>query len=507
MLPLLLRVDTRAAAYDVIVTLEARLDPDQLLGELINKIVCFEWDNNEDETKYMETTALFVIYIELFGKSLEKLKRPKEWMLYLPFLTNFLKRTLDFIEPILIEKSCLSHRERPSSGWDQIILLVVEITLEFTHFVHAVTVHQSPMEFPVTSTDIGSESGDAKRRYLGYFLLNSVFEKVILNFDVQLSKSYYENQHPKYNVNRPNTYNENATHNEYTSRIIQQCIELSTLYGYTYERMLQLLNNINENQAFNFLSAEDEAYENDKQMINQKLYPLTYEGIASLLSLSLYDTKDKKLDALALAKDYIGVTMNLMLRPSEMINHVDKGVFVLLYFSDNIDVMVTMDDIEKDIHGPLGNESFFPVSRILQIISTVASVCPDPSIRFLSYQLTQKFLNFGEEETRIFFLQELLDRCPFPTMKTAAIGLLKGQIDQSFNSEGLKLFKSPMITQMFIPVIFQVNPIWFTKPSEFWNDYNHILQSLNFYYYLLLKDKQYNWVRKRGRSNVCNIIY
>lgn len=185
-----------------------------------------------------------------------------------------------------------------------------------------------------------------------------------------------------------------------------------------------------------------------------------------------------------------------------MINHVDKGLFVLLYFSDNIDVRVTMDDIEKDIHGPLGNEFDFPVSRILQIISTVASICPDSSIRFLSYQLTQKFLNFGEEETRIFFLQELLDRCPFPTMKTAAIGLLKDQIDRSFNSQGMKLFKSPMIIQMFIPVIFQVNPIWFTKPSEFWNDYNHIMQSLNFYYYLLLKDRQYNWVREREEDPV-----
>ncbi|KAG1465286.1 hypothetical protein G6F56_004919 [Rhizopus delemar] len=255
MLPLLLKVDTRAAAYDVIVTLEVRLDPDQLLGELINKIVCFEWNSEKDETKCMETAMLFVIYIELFGKSLEKLKRSKEWMLYLPFLTNFLKRTLDFIEPILIEKSCLSHRERPSSGWDQMILLIVEITLEFAHFVHAVTVQQSPMEFPVTSTDIGSEGGDVKRRYLGYFLLNSIFEKVVLNFDMQLSKSYYENRYPKYNLNRPNTHNENTTHSEYTSRIIQQCTELSALYGYTYDRMLQLLNNINENQVFNFLSA------------------------------------------------------------------------------------------------------------------------------------------------------------------------------------------------------------------------------------------------------------
>jgi hypothetical protein len=48
--------------------------------------------------------------------------------------------------------------------------------------------------------------------------------------------------------------------------------------------------------------------------------------------------------------------------------------------------------------------------------------------------LIEKFLNFGDDETRVFFLLELLDRCPFPSMKTAAIGLFKDQINQSFNN-------------------------------------------------------------------------
>lgn len=181
-----------------------------------------------------------------------------------------------------------------------------------------------------------------------------------------------------------------------------------------------------------------------------------------------------------------------------MINHVDKGIFVLLYFSDNINAAINMDDIDKEIRGPLGLESKFPVSRILQIISSVASICPDPSIRFFSYQLLQKFLDFSDDETCAFFLQELLGRCPFPSMRTAAIGLLKDQIDQSFNANcnNRQLFKSPLVVQVFVPIIFKINSIWLTRPSEFWNDYGHTMQALNLYYYLLLKDEQNNWVKE-----------
>jgi hypothetical protein len=49
-------------------------------------------------------------------------------------------------------------------------------------------------------------------------------------------------------------------------------------------------------------------------MINPRLYPLSYEGIACLFSMTLYDKKDVKLDMLPMAKDYIGISMNLVLR-------------------------------------------------------------------------------------------------------------------------------------------------------------------------------------------------
>lgn len=108
---------------------------------------------------------------------------------------------------------------------------------------------------------------------------------------------------------------------------------------------------------------------------------------------------------------------------------VDKGVFVLLYLSDKINTTVTMQDLEKQVKSPQGG---FQASQLIEIISSVASTHPDPSIRFFSYKLVEKFLNFGDDETRVFLLTELLETCPFHCMKTAAIGLLKDQINQAF---------------------------------------------------------------------------
>jgi hypothetical protein len=46
----------------------------------------------------------------------------------------------------------------------------------------------------------------------------------------------------------------------------------------------------------------------------------------------------------------------------------------------------------------------------------------------LSFKLIQRFLDFGDDETKVFFLYELIEACPYPSMNTAAIGLLKTYI-------------------------------------------------------------------------------
>lgn len=163
-------------------------------------------------------------------------------------------------------------------------------------------------------------------------------------------------------------------------------------------------------------------------------------------------------------------------------------MFVALFISDKIHVNLSMEDIETIIEDPAEIGVGIPVTRIFQVVVSVASTCPDASIRFFAYHLVRKFLAFGNEQVKVFLYQELLDGCPFPSMKTAAIGILKDQIDRSFQDDK-SVFASPLVTDVFFPLIFKVNKDWSQRPSEFWNDYSHVMQALNLYYYLLLKDK------------------
>ncbi|CEG82901.1 hypothetical protein RMATCC62417_16892 [Rhizopus microsporus] len=467
---LLINQETQANAYEAIEYLADRLDYDQLLEQLMDKLICFEWDHKDDKNKCLEIAKEYTIYIELFGRAIEKISRPKEWMLYLPFLTNRLQRTMESIESVLINKCAFFQRKKPFSNWDQSVLLVVGCILDFTEFVHSVTVSQSPSEFRTDYDDIGLQDGD-----------------VILNLDMQLSNKYFEKHYSKYSMKRSVEQQED---NEHMLKLTQRCVTLANTYEFSYEKMFQLLNSIKRKQSY--LPPDEEVIENDRQMINARLYPLNYEGIASLLSISLYNQLVSQhtidMDAFDLAKTYIGILIHLMMQPSDRINTIDKAIFVALYISDKIHVNLSMEDIETIIEGPAEIGVCIPVTRIFQAVSSVASTCPDSSIRFFAYHLVRKFLAFGNEQVKVFLYQELLVGCPFPSMKTAAIGILKDQIDQSFQDDK-SVFASPLVIDVFFPLIFKVNKDWSQKPSEFWNDYSHVMQALNLYYYLLLKDK------------------
>ncbi|KAI9356382.1 hypothetical protein BD770DRAFT_106284 [Pilaira anomala] len=334
---------------------------------------------------------------------------------------------------------------------------------------------------------------------------------------MQLSKVYFQEFNTKYTVQNPILATERGNFNNQDYKpmfdIVLRCSKLAFDYGFSFDRIYELQNSLNKKNHY-AISLEDRVSDDDRQMINSRMYPLSYNGIATLISLSLYDKVlypivfntssignfPIDLKPFAFAKQYIGILLNLLVRSNEMVCQADKGIFTLLYLSDNIETKVTMEDMEKLIQGPCGNELLFPAARIIEIISSVAASCPDSSIRFLSYKLIEKILYFGNDETRVFFLIELLDRCPFPTMRTAAIGLLKDQIDKSFNQETFSIFVSPLIVTRFFPLIFKSD--WHVE--TFWDDYSYIMQAVNFYFYLLIKDEK-NLTTIWNRENINDI--
>ncbi|CAO3613360.1 unnamed protein product [Mucor hiemalis] len=512
LLPLLLNSDReyQGYVYSALGLLADQLDHDELVENMMDQLICMSWEYN-DEKQCLEKALLFSVYVELFGRGLEKMTKARDWMLFLPFLSNQCIRAIDTIETVLTEKSNYSSHVTKSdpSAWDQAVVLITGSCLDFIEFIHQKTTTKSPADFPISTHDVGQEDGDTKRRYLGYTLLNLIYDRVISNFDMQISKVYFEKHHTMYNIKRPHQQPLNSENSAYKPMfdMVHRCAHIAHYSGFTFERMYALLNSLIEKDHHD-ISIEDRLSDDDRQMINSRLYPLSYNGIAALISLSLYDHVvypslfdtcsiglfPSNVDILPFAQKYIGVVLNLLTRSSELICQADKGAFVLLYLSDHIKTTVSVEDMEKYIQGPCGQELVFPAARIIEIISSVASTCPDPSIRFLSYKLVEKFLAFGDDETKVFFLTELLDRCPFPSMKTAAIGLLKDQINKSFNETQKKtfsIFTSPFIVSKFFPILFTFKSSW-KDDSVFWDDYNYIVQALNIYFYLLLKDEGKN---------------
>ncbi|KAI8071897.1 hypothetical protein BDF21DRAFT_80591 [Thamnidium elegans] len=446
--------------------------------------------------------------------------KARDWMLFLPFISNYLTKVIDTIETILTTKSmysCVNSKKTPDF-WEKTILLLTNNCLDFIEFIHKKTVAQTVSEFPLDTNDIGLENGDTKRRYLGYYLLSLIYEKILANFDMQLSKVYFQEFHTKYTFQRPLETKERGNFNNQNYKpvfdIVLRCSKISSNCGFSYDRMYKVQDSLNKKDHHN-ISLEDRLSDDDRQMINSRMYPLSYSGIATLIAFSLYDSVlypiifhtssisnfSHDLSVFEFAKKYIGILLNLLVRSNDMICQTDKGIFTILYLSDNIQTKVNMDDIQKPIQGPCGSELVFPASRIIEVISSVASTCPDASIRFLSYKLIENFLNFADDETRVFFLIELLDRCPYPTMRTAAIGLLKDQIDRCFNNKTFSIFTSPLIVKKFFPLIFKSN--W--RIETFWDDYSHIMQAINLYFYLLLKDEEKNLTTIWNQENINEI--
>lgn len=78
--------------------------------------------------------------------------KARDWMLFLPFLSNYLVKVIDTIEDILITRSMYySSSSKKSSGyWEKSIVVLTHNCLDFIQFIHEKTVAQTPAEFPVS---------------------------------------------------------------------------------------------------------------------------------------------------------------------------------------------------------------------------------------------------------------------------------------------------------------------------------------------------------------------
>ncbi|KAI8883476.1 hypothetical protein K501DRAFT_285371 [Backusella circina FSU 941] len=259
------------------------------------------------------------------------------------------------------------------------------------------------------------------------------------------------------------------------------------------------------NQYMKPVPKDEIAHLNDRQMINSRLYPLSPIGITTLYAISLYAAaigsgpSEYSLFPTIIENSWVIKRMGVHL--VDLLNtggsaRLDKGLFILLYLADGMsDTTLTLDVMDTVLKGYTGSGISVPVSRFLEMVATMASSCPDAGVRFYSYRLIQSVLRLSEDDVRVFVLTELLERCPYTSMHTAAIGLVKDQIHRSFEeyeeTKKASVFTSPLVIKKFFPIIFKYKSEW-KEDKAFWEDYNYIMQALNLYFYLLIRDKSTN---------------
>ncbi|KAI7882307.1 uncharacterized protein EV154DRAFT_523008 [Mucor mucedo] len=142
--------EIRGCAYVIIEKTAAQLDADDLVERMMDQLICISWDF-ETELECVKTARLSSMYMALFGQGLEQMKRAREWMLFLPFLANYVTKTMDGIESVMIEKSLYGGHQRKRDGWEETVDLFVGSCLDLIEFIHTRTVVPSYSEFPVSN--------------------------------------------------------------------------------------------------------------------------------------------------------------------------------------------------------------------------------------------------------------------------------------------------------------------------------------------------------------------
>ncbi len=108
---------------------------------------------------------------------------------------------------------------------------------------------------------------------------------------------------------------------------------------------------------------------------------------------------------------------------------VDKTLIVLLYLTErNEENTISLDHLEAKL-----SKDGTTLTHLYQAISVFASTSPNETLRFISFKLLSHLITLCKDDARIFLLRELLTSCPFETMKSAAIEIVKENVAQGLN--------------------------------------------------------------------------
>lgn len=139
---------------------------------------------------------------------------------------------------------------------------------------------------------------------------------------------------------------------------------------------------------------------------------------------------------------------------------------------------------------------------LINILSSIASVHPEPSIRHHAFRNVSLLLASSDPRLRFQHLTELTGQSEYPQMRVAAVGLIKEHFLHILSGCSDRLsrmkddpFLSPLFLRTFGPILFRPNP-----PDLFEDRFDlksfqegpepaRLCECLSFYFLLLLRDK------------------
>ncbi|KAJ8657820.1 hypothetical protein O0I10_006347 [Lichtheimia ornata] len=466
------------------------------------------WDEMlSDEETAVCTTIRIVNYFGVYGEALKRTNDPSTFLENTIYPSSYCTNALDFLGKVMQQHASWGDSEVKPNRWDHVIQVMANSILDFIDLLTTTAMDQLKKQnldqsiFKVLSHTPLSEANVAfKQWYLSTYLLLKSFETMIANMDMRLLALYTQRFPWKYNIRRPfekppQTIDKYDNHAAMVD-LVTRCSKITLALGITFDSILQY-RRVLENPIHSV---------NDDSNINPQKYPLSYDGIITLLAISLYDTylvtqvfeaENLSMLPMVLQEQWIGYhclgPILQFIGNAQALCRVDKALFILVFLANQVDACISIDMLtDMNLPGPLNNDTKFTLRGALQVMCNTAANNPHPDLRLTAYQLISCFIDMCQGDAQLFVFMDLLDEQHSPPMQAAAIGLLKERIVNAFDKKGTNgsVFSTRVITDKLFPRMFR-------KPtsSTLSMTLAYHMQLLNLYLYLLMRDRQQKQTR------------
>ncbi|KAK9722270.1 hypothetical protein K7432_002806 [Basidiobolus ranarum] len=459
---------------------EETLSPRETYIFTLQELSSFDWeeiiDTNDKREEFIKD------YLNLANTIIEAIYniKTKKLSQFVASALPSLLKSLDFVSWSLLNEDT----QDPSADQAR---KIVDLLLTFIDSLSSrLPDNSSNLELCQTSKEETS-----RLHYLLVYILLQISEKYLGPTPFYFALQYHMNNAPKYY-----TYDPPSVEVDENSRL----------------RLLRILNLVNKIQlslesllvdSMNTTETEEVSSDNDEPplILSKKGIAILFASFFGIQNNPMFE-KSPSFPSIAfnMAPDQtykylIEYGVLLLSSPEEKYQALyDKGLMILFHLVANTKSEAISCDLLDDIF-PIFHSS---IMQVTQIIASFASLSPDARARFLAYRILSKHLFTMTSDLRAIILTELLSNCPFDTMKSAAINLLKESVEQDFCSGKALLFNSPALFHQFLPMILSRIV---EHEGTFQESLHHIVYGGNFYLYLLIRDEE-NQTGVRSESNI-----